>query len=255
MPGNRILVVDDEQDLVWAVRHSLSDEGYEVLTAYDGVEALAVALRYHPDLVILDIRMPGLDGFEVCRKLRRNPNMAAVPILFLTVCTGTKDRIKGLDEGGDDYLPKPFDLQELKARIRALLRRGRPTPGRGLRPEDTHVLKVGSLALDLHTHQVCVRGNSMQLTPIEFKLLHYLMIHPSELFSTRQLLEEVWGYPFGTVDSSLVRWHMKNLRAKIEPDPSRPVHICTVPCHGYILHKVHVFPPVAAHLIPAEVHD
>jgi DNA-binding response OmpR family regulator len=235
MLGNRILVVDDEQDLVWAVRRSLKDEGYEVITAYDGIEALTVASRYHPDLVILDIRMPGLDGFEVCRKLRRNPNMAAVPILFLTVCNGTKDLIKGLDEGGDDYLLKPFNLQELNARIRALLRRGHPTNGRGLMPEDEHVLKVGSLALDLHTHQVFVRGNSVQLTPMELKLLHYLMIHPSELLSNRQLLEEVWGYPFGTADSSLVRWHIKNLRAKIEHDSSRPVYICTVPHHGYIL--------------------
>ena len=119
----RILLADDEQDLVWAVRHSLSDEGYEVLTAYDGMEALAIARCHRPDLVILDIAMPRLDGLQVCRRLRRDPTLAAVPILFLTVRSAIEDRIKGLDEGGDDYLVKPFDLEELKARVKALLRR------------------------------------------------------------------------------------------------------------------------------------
>ena len=235
MPTARILVVDDEQDLVWAVRHSLSDEGHEVLAAYDGVEALAVANRQRPDLVILDITMPRLDGLQVCRRLRRDATLAAVPILFLTVRSAIEDRIKGLDEGADDYLVKPFDLRELKARVQALLRRSRSAPegdpglgGRGS-------LVAGSLTLNLHTCQVRVGEKTAQLTPTEFDLLHHLMAHPGETFSSQQLVRQVWDYPPGTADPSLVRWHIKNLRAKIERDPARPVHIRTIPRHGYIL--------------------
>jgi len=227
----RILLVDDEQDLVWAVRHSLSDEGYEVLTAYNGVEALTVAGRHRPDLVILDIVMPRLDGVQVCQRLRRDPTLAAVPILFLTVRSAIEDRIKGLDEGGDDYLVKPFDLGELKARVRALLRRGRSAP------EERGSLVVGPLALNLHARQVRAGEKTVQLTPTEFDLLHHLMVHPGELFSSQQLLQQVWGYPPGTADPGLVRWHIKNLRAKIEPDAAHPVHIRTVPRHGYMLDR------------------
>jgi DNA-binding response OmpR family regulator len=142
MLKTRILVVDDEKDLVWAVQHSLGDESYEVFTAYDGMEALAVARRHHPDLVILDICMPRLDGVQVCRRLRRNPTLATVPTLFLTVRDAIEDRIKGLDEGGDDYLVKPFDLGELKARVRALLRRARFAPEGGLGPEGRDFLLI-----------------------------------------------------------------------------------------------------------------
>ena len=125
-----ILVVDDEVDLAWALRQSLSDEGYEVSIAQDGQQAIAAVARQCPDLIILDINMPRMDGLEVCRRLRRDPSCAAVPVLFLTVRSGIQDRIKGLDEGGDDYLSKPFDLGELKARVRALLRRAQPVATR-----------------------------------------------------------------------------------------------------------------------------
>lgn len=235
MPMARILLVDDEQDLVWAMQYSLNDEGYEVLTAYDGVEALAVARRHRPDLVILDIVMPRLDGLQVCHHLRRDPALAAVPILFLTVRSSIEDRIAGLDEGGDDYLAKPFDLRELKARVRALLRRGRVAPeGR------VSLLVVGPLALDLHTRQVRVGEGEVgekgiQLTPAEFDLLHHFMTHPGEVFSSQQLLRQVWGYSPETADPGLVRWHIKNLRTKIEPDPAHPVYIHTLPHHGYTL--------------------
>jgi DNA-binding response OmpR family regulator len=235
MSQTRILLVDDEQDLVWAVRHSLNDEGYEVLTAYDGVEALAVARRHRPDLVILDVVMPRLDGLQVCHVLRRNPALAAVPILFLTVRNGIEDRVSGLDQGGDDYLTKPFDLRELKARVRALLRRGRSTQERDPQPKDDSYLEAGSLTLNLHTCQVRVGGKTVQLTPTEFDLLHHLMVHPGEVFSSQQLLRQVWGYPPETADPGLVRWHIKNLRAKIEPNPTHPVYICTIPRHGFIL--------------------
>jgi DNA-binding response OmpR family regulator len=252
----RILMVDDERDLVWAVRHSLSDEGYEVVTAYDGTEALTVVQHYRPDLVILDVVMPGLDGLQVCHRLRRDPGLASVPILFLTGRSAIEDRIKGLDRGGDDYLGKPFDMGELKARIRALLRRcpqshehgrfayglGMPSPSPSAR---RNVLVVGALTLDLHTSQVDVAAPGgtqrvpakVQLTPAEFDLLRYLMVHAGETFSSQRLLEQVWGYAPGMADASLVRWHIKNLRQKIEPDPSNPIYIRTIPHHGYMLER------------------
>jgi DNA-binding response OmpR family regulator len=238
MPMAQILLVDDEQDLVWALRHSLSDEGHEVLTAYDGVEALAIARRHRPDLAILDIVMPRLDGLQVCRRLRRDPTLAAMPILFLTQRSAIEDRIKGLDEGGDDYLVKPFNLEELKARVRALLRRVRSVleGGSGLGDRDS-LLVVGLLTLDLHTCQVRVGEKTVQLTPTEFDLLHHLMAHPGEVFSSQHLLQQVWGYPPRTGDPGTVRWHIKNLRAKIEPDPVHPAYICTMPHHGYMFER------------------
>ncbi len=235
----QILLVDDEQDLVWAIRHSLRDEGYEVLTAYDGAEALSVAQRQRPDLVVLDIVMPRLDGLQVCHRLRRDPALAAVPILFLTVRSDVEDRIKGLNQGGDDYVAKPFDMGELKARIRALLRRRYRAPNEQTtsNDRDTHVLEAGELALDLHTRQVEVAGKTVQLTPTEFDLLRYLMIHAGEVFSSDDLLQQVWGYSPLTSDPSLVRWHVKNLREKIEPDPPNPSYITTIPRHGYMLER------------------
>jgi two-component system response regulator RpaA len=237
-----ILLVDDEQDLVWTLRQSLDDEGYEVATAGDGVVALAVARRRRPDLVILDIVMPRLDGLQVCQALRQDPTLAAVPILFLSVRRGVMDRVTSLDEGGDDYLVKPFDLRELKARIRALLRRHRSTPEQGSGSEDSiPLLVVGLLALDLRTHQVRVGTQPVQLTPTEFALLRHLMIHHGRVFSSPQLLQQVWGYS-DMADPGLVRWHIKNLRAKIESDPAHPTYIRNVHRHGYILDE----PPSSA---------
>ena len=234
MPIARLMLVDDEWDLVWAVRRSLSHEGYEVFTAYDGLEALALARRAYPDLIILDIVMPRLDGLEVCRMLRREPGLAAVPILFLSVRSAIEDRIRGLDEGGDDYLVKPFELGELKARIRALLRRSQRAT-RDAQLDEQGYLVMGSLTLDLGVRQACVGERRAQLTPTEFDLLKYLMKHPGKLFSSKQLLLKVWGYPLETADLSLVRWHIRNLRSKIEPDPTHPMYIRTVPRQGYVL--------------------
>jgi len=230
----RILLADDEPDLVWALRHSLADEGYEVFIAHDGMQALSLARLHRPDLIILDIVMPGLDGLEVCRRLRRDPALAACPILFLTVRSDIEDRVTGLDEGGDDYLVKPLNMRELKARVRALLRRGRPTTGEAMGPGQDFMLIVGPIALDLHRRQVRVGKKAMQLTPAEFILLHYLMVHPGEVFSSYQLLHEVWGYAPGALSTSVVRFHIKNLRFKIEPDAAHPIYIRTLLRHGYM---------------------
>ena len=233
--ATRILVVDDEQDLVWAIQHSLCDEGYEVFTAYNGVEALDIAENHPPDLVILDIILPRLDGLEVCRRLRRQAQSAAVPILFLTTRKSVEARVEGLDEGGDDYLTKPFDLGELKARVRALLRRKRSNGDCDQEsPGQVVPIAVGDLQLRVPARRVRVRDRVVQLTPAEFDLLHYLMTHVGQLFSSQQLSQQALGYPQSLGDSSLVRWHIRNLRQKIEPDPAEPVYIRTVPCQGYI---------------------
>lgn len=237
MSKARILVVDDEQDLVWALRHSLGDEGYEVLTAHDGRQALTVARHHHPDLVVLDVVMPELNGLQVCRRLRRDPTLASVLILFLTVRSTVEDRLDGLDRGGDDYLVKPFDTRELKARIRTLLRRGQITPrDRRMHKQADATLRVSQLTLDLRTRQVRMgEGSLVQLTSTQADLLHHLMLHPDEVFSSRQLLQQVWGYPPNTGELSTVRWHIKNLREKIEPDPTDPTYIRTIPHQGYLL--------------------
>jgi DNA-binding response OmpR family regulator len=232
----RILVADDEADLLWALQHHLHDAGYEVLTAGDGHAALQVARRHRPDLAILDVAMPGMGGMEVCRALRCDPALAAIPILFLTVRSHVDDRVSALEEGGDDYMVKPFDLRELKLRIKALLRRsqlGAPaSPGTDI---GSYLLTLGDVTLDLNRRQARVNDKSAQLTPAEFNILHFLMRHPDELFSSQRLFEGVWGYAPSVTGSGVVRWHVRNLRSKIETDPAHPTFIRTVARHGYVL--------------------
>jgi len=232
----QVLIVDDEADLVWGVRYALLDEGYEVAAAYNGGDALALAREHRPDVIVLDIIMPGLDGIELCHELRRDAGLGSIPILFLSTRGAVADRIRGLDEGGDDYLGKPFDLAELKARIRALLRRSEGAH-RDVVVENSKFLMVGPLRLDLGAKSLEVQGAPVSVTPAEFALLAFMLAHPGEVFSARQLLSQVWGYPPGTSDPGLVRWHVKNLRAKIEEDPANPIFIRTVPRYGYILDR------------------
>jgi two-component system, OmpR family, response regulator MprA len=235
----RVLVVDDEQDLTWAVQRSLSNEGYDVATAADGVEALAAINRCRPDLIILDIILPRLDGLQVCRRVRQNPDLADTPVILLTARNAIEDRVLGLDHGADDYLVKPFDLRELAARVRAMLRRG-TTPSLTMpgteRPEAADpALMVGALTLDLRTRQVSRGNKAAQLTPAECELLRFLLQHRRQIFSSEQLLRQVWGYLAEAADTGLVRWHIKNLRTKIETDPLHPEVLRTVPHQGYLL--------------------
>ena len=231
-----VLLADDEPDLLDLLRRALAGENYNVLVACTGEEALALAQKHRPDVIVLDIVMPGLDGLEVCRRLRGDPLLAQVPVLFLTVRSRLEERLEGWEQGCDDYLSKPFDLRELKAHLRALLRRGRTAAGADAGSGvESHVIRVGSLALDLHTRRVTTAHRTAQLTPIEFSLFHHLMEHPGELFPSRQLLREVWGYAPDAASPGLVRWHIKNLREKIEPDPAHPIYIRTVPRCGYML--------------------
>jgi len=231
-----ILVVEDEPDLLWAVAYSLRDDGHEVDMATDGVKALDSIRRSRPDLIVLDIVMPGLDGLQVCRTLRRDPSLASVPILFLTVRDSIEDIVAGLSEGADDYLVKPFDLRVLRARVKALLRRAQALAAASAGSvEQPPRLTVGAITLHLHLRQVEVGERSVQLSPAEFNLMRYLMTHPGQVLSSHELLQRVWNYPPATTDLSLVRWYIKNLRAKIEPDPAQPRYIRTVHRHGYLL--------------------
>lgn len=226
----RILLADDEPDLVWSLRHCLSADGYNVVTARDGVEALALARQHHPDLMILDIMMPRLDGIQICRLLSHERGLASVPILLLTAKGSIEDRLEGLDSGADDYLIKPFDVRELQSRVRALLRRGTFLRGKHFRP-----LRIGPLVLDPDTHQVCVEQKTVLLTPTQWTLLYHLASHAGKVFSPAELLQQVWGYPVDAAALGLVRWHIMKLRGKIEPDPDHPTYIRTVPRHGYAL--------------------
>ncbi|MCB9420347.1 MAG: response regulator transcription factor [Ardenticatenaceae bacterium] len=236
MAQPKILLVDDDYKLVQGLRVSLLSEGYDVMTAPNGQEGLKVARRYLPDLIVLDINMPWMDGLELCRRLRQDEYFQQIPILFLTSNNSVDDRIVGLDMGADDYLGKPFNIKELKAHVRALLRRS-PAEQKSSGQSETDTLQLGPLTLNLKSSEVVVGGSSdnIQLTPVEFDLLHYLMRHPQQTVTSEDLLEKVWSYAPGTADTSLVRWHIKNLRTKIEPDPARPVYLRTVPRHGYIL--------------------
>jgi two-component system, OmpR family, response regulator RpaA len=224
-----ILVVDDDEDVAKTIEMNLKQGGYQVMWASNGYEGVKQARRLKPSLVLLDIAMPDMDGIEVCRRLRANPTTQTIPILFLTASGGIESKIAGFNAGGDDYLVKPFDLEELNLRVKALLRRNVD------QPEDGANLVIGPLSLDCETFDLTIGDKSVLLTPVEFELLHFLMSNSGRVFSAEQLLREVWQYPPGTGSPELVRSHIKNLRNKIEPDPKDPTFIKTSGRFGYTL--------------------
>jgi len=227
---SEILVVDDDRDVAQTVELALRRRGFKVAMANSGVEALKVLRRYDPDLVILDVLMPGMSGLEVCRRLRSDPKTTTLPIIFLTARGQERDRIEGLRAGADDYLSKPFNLEELLLRVNAVLRRSQKEP----EGEQPQVLVAGQLELDSRTFEVTTPVKSgILLTPTEFDLLYHLMSHVGQVFSSDRLLQEVWDFPYDTGSTDLVRAHIKNLREKIEPNPRAPVYLKTVPRHGY----------------------
>jgi two-component system, OmpR family, KDP operon response regulator KdpE len=222
--NGRVLVVDDEQSIRRAVGRALSARGYEVQLATDGEEALAQAAAFQPDLVVLDLNLPALDGLSVCRQLRA---WSPVPILVLSVREDEGDKVAALDLGADDYLTKPFGIDELLARVRALLRRagaqGAPRPVR---------FRTDELAIDLDTRSVTRAGAEVRLTKTEWALLTALCQHPGKLLTHHWLLERVWG-PGYAEDVDVLRVFISQLRKKLEPDPGRPKIITTDPGIGY----------------------
>jgi DNA-binding response OmpR family regulator len=219
-----VLVVEDDPTVSEVVMRYLQRDGYEVGCVADGGAALDRVGASHPDLIVLDIMLPGMDGLEVCSRLRAETQ---IPIVMLTALGDESDRIAGLDLGADDYIAKPFSPRELVARVNAVLRRaGTPTaePGRG-------TVSVGELEMDLGAHEVRRNGDPVALTVLEFDLLAYLATHPRTVFTREQLLEEVWGYTFG--DRTTVTVHVRRLREKVEDDPAHPRHIVTVWGVGY----------------------
>jgi len=227
MASKRVLVVDDDVKTVELVKLYLKRDGYRVLTAYDGVEALRLARDGHPDLIILDLMLPGVDGLEICRTLRTESD---VPIIMLTAKTTDEDKLIGLGLGADDYVTKPFSPKELAARVRAVLRR---LPGE--RGPDK--IKRGQLAVDFLRHEVFLAGRPVNLTTIEFKLLGVLVKESGRVFSRAQLIEKALGYDFEGFDRT-IDVHILKLRRKLEPDPSHPKYIKTVYGAGYRFSEV-----------------
>ena len=225
MANKKILIVDDDAKIVELVKLYLDRDGYDVITAYDGKESLRIARESHPDLIVLDIMLPGLDGLTVCRTLRTE---SSVPIILLTAKTTEEDRIEGLDLGADDYVTKPFSPKELAARIRAVFRR---TPDEALQlgPKEVY---FGELTVNFPKHEAYLNGRALNLTPIEFKLLGVFIREPDRVFSRTQLIEKVLGYDFDGFDRT-IDVHILNLRRKIEPDASHPKYIKTVYGAGY----------------------
>jgi two-component system, OmpR family, response regulator len=224
----RILVVDDERVLLDTLRYNLAKAGYEVCTAADGEEALSVARKERPDLLILDVMLPKMDGFEVCRALRKE---SSIPILMLTARDEELDRVLGLELGADDYLTKPFSMRELLARVKAMLRRVEMARADAV-PAPFLTLKEGSLEIDLSAHRATLAGNPLHMKPKEYDLLAFLMSSRGRAFSRDQLLEQVWGYDYAG-DTRTVDVHVRWIREKVESDPSRPEMIETVRGVGY----------------------
>jgi two-component system KDP operon response regulator KdpE len=220
-----ILVVDDEQPLREFIRKNLAARGFSVHTASNGLEALAVFNTQALELIILDLMMPGMDGLETTRRIRQ---ASPVPIIILTALSEERDKVAALDLGADDYLTKPFGVEELLARVRAVLRRARPALG----PQAGGQLSLGDLVLDPAAHTVTQRDQALRVTPTEFDLLHYLMRNAGKVITHRELLQRVWGAEYGD-EAEYLRVYIRRLRQKIEADPLHPRYLLTEHGLGY----------------------
>ncbi len=220
----RILIIEDDEGIVRVLRRSLMYEGYSVETALDGETGINLAKEHHPDLVVLDWMLPGMDGLEVCQRLRTAGN---VPILMLTAKDTIQDRVQGLDAGADDYMVKPFQLEELQARIRALLRR--------TQPERIPVLTFADLSLDTSTRQATRKGRSISLTAKEYDLLELFLRHPRQVLTRETIFDRVWGYDFGG-ESNVLDVYIRYLRQKMEAEGESRL-LFTVRGVGYVLRE------------------
>ncbi len=225
----KILVVDDEELLVKGIRFNLQNDGYEVITGSDGVQAVALAQSQSPDLVILDVMMPQMDGLTACSKIREFSN---VPIILLTAKAEDMDKLMGFDNGADDYLTKPFNILELKARIRALLRRS----GAGTKNTEENLLTIGTISLDLDARNAYRSGQLVDLTAKEFDVIEFLMRNPNRVYSREALLDTIWAYEYRS-DIRTVDVHIRRLREKLENNPAEPNYIMTKWGVGYYFRR------------------
>jgi DNA-binding response OmpR family regulator len=252
-----ILVIEDDEIVARTIERCLRGSEYRVRLANSGVEGLRAARRDVPDLVILDVIMPGMDGYAVCREMRGDPVLSNVPILFLTAKTKDEDKITGFTAGGDDYMGKPFNVDELLLRIRAILRRTqrfqaeraaeKPEANGNTSSPETHpvseqdengdrIIIIGEYSLNTRTYEFTgPKTGKIRLTPVQYDLLYHLMNHPGDIFSPARLLDEVWDYPSDAGSPDLVRVHIKNLRERIEEDPRNPKFIKTIAGYGYTI--------------------
>jgi two-component system alkaline phosphatase synthesis response regulator PhoP len=225
--GKRVLVVDDDEKTVELVKLYLNRDGYKVDTAYNGLDALELARKNHPDLIVLDLMLPGMDGLEVCRTLRQESD---VPIIMLTARSTDQDKLTGLETGADDYVTKPFSPRELAARVRVVLRR---MPGE----RGPDVITHGKLTVDFLKHETSIEKEIIPLTEIEFKLLGALIREPGRVFSRAEIIDKALGYGFEGFDRT-IDVHILNIRRKMEKDPSKPRYVKTVYGAGYKLSEV-----------------
>ncbi len=229
----QVLVVEDEESLLQTLRYNLTRAGHDVRLCTNGTQALELVLASPPDVLLLDLMLPGMDGLEICRHVRRetgNPAVSRLPILVLTARDEEIDKVVGLEVGADDYLTKPFSMHELLARVKALLRRADMV---GQPKETPALLESGDLALDIGAHRVTLDGQVLRLKPREFELLTYFLRHCGQVLTRDRLLQHVWGYEFAG-DTRTVDVHVRWLRGKIERDPTTPVRIQTVRGVGYV---------------------
>jgi len=224
--GHRITIIEDEKDIVDLVRYNFRKEGFEVTSYLRGKEGLEALRRNPPELVLLDIMLPDLDGLELCKRLRADDRLKNLPVIFLTAKGEEIDRVLGLEIGADDYVVKPFSPRELVARVKAVLRRQeRPA-------EKRELIETRGLRLDTRTQEVTVRGQLVELSALEFKLIHFLASHPRQVFSRERLLDEVWGRD-RFVTPRTVDVHVRRVREKIEEQPDKPRYLQTVRGSGY----------------------
>jgi DNA-binding response OmpR family regulator len=245
MDQKTILVIEDDEIISQTIEHCLRRENFRVIQANAGVEGLQLTRRHFPNLVILDIVMPGMDGLTVCRQMRQDPLIADTPVLMLTSKSKDEDKVQGFLAGADDYLSKPFNVDEFILRVRAILRRTdfvRNSYGHGnssyqsMNENKIDFIEIKGFRLDTHTFELIThQKGKIRLTPIQYDLLFHLMRHKGEIFSPSRLLDEVWNYPLDSGSPDLVRVHIKNLRERIESDPKEPSFIETVPGFGYTI--------------------
>ena len=225
-----VLVIDDEESIIDLIKLGLKYEGFEVVAASTGDEGIAAAQRTNPVFIILDWMLPDMDGLEVCRLLRSNPTTREIPILLLTAKGEVVNRVEGLNTGADDYLTKPFNFEELVARIRAILRR----LNHSSTAESSQVLTVGDIELNMSTHEVTRAGRQIDLTVTEYNLLHLFMSHVGQALDRQTILNQVWGYDF-LGETNIIEVYVRYLREKLEDAPSSPRYIQTIRGVGYIM--------------------